>query len=353
MIRKSSYNRYFLRSVTLMFLLLAIPLVISADEFERVVNLEGIWKFSIGDDPERATEGYDDSDWDFIRVPESWEANGYNDYNGFAWYRKTFMVSGLDPERNYFLLPGYIDDTDEVYLNGRLVGKSGTMPPAVVTAHEAYRQYYIPKGLLRENELNVLAVRVYDEYQRGGIYGGPVGIYYDREEELLAVNLSGYWDFEDYRNSNTDSTQKIFVPGYWENQGYPDLDGSATYMRTFEIPAGTDFDELKLVMGYIDDLDKVFINGVRVGAQEYRENNYEDVMHMDAIFRAYEIPPGTLRIGSKNEIEVRVVDRGGLGGIYRGPVGLVTQSNFRRILENHNTRVNAFEEFINYLFGWD
>ncbi len=333
-------------------LLLFIPAVLSADDLESVVNLEGIWKFSIGDDPEWATMGYDDGGWDIINVPESWESNGYADYNGFAWYRKTFRVGELDPDKNYFLLPGYIDDVDEVYLNGKLIGKSGTMPPMVVTAHEVYRRYYIPKGLLRENQMNLLAVRVYDEYQQGGIYAGPVGVYYNREDELLAINLSGYWEFEDFKKP-VDSVKRIFVPGYWEHQGYPDLDGSASYKRTFDIPAATDIEDLMLVMGYIDDLDKVFINGVRVGAKEYRENNYENVKHMDVIFRGYEIPPGTLKLGYENTIEVRVVDRGGLGGIYRGPVGLVTTANYRRLIENHDTNINAFEQFINYLFGWD
>lgn len=351
MIRKKSNSQALFLSAILMLLLFIIPMRIYADEFEKVVSLEGIWKFSVGDNPEWAAESYDDTDWDIVTVPESWEANGYDDYNGFAWYRKTFMVTGLDPDRNYFLLPGYIDDTDEVYLNGKLIGKSGTMPPLVVTAHDTYRQYYIPKGLLRENALNLLAVRVYDEYERGGIYSGPVGIFYNREEELLTVNLSGYWDFEDFKKP-VDSVKRIFVPGYWENQGYPDLDGSASYLRTFEIPAGADAGDLMLVMGYIDDLDKVFINGVRVGAREYRENNYERVVHMDVIFRGYEIPPGTLKLDAENIIEVRVVDKGGLGGIYRGPVGLVTKSNYRRILDNHSS-INSFEQFINYLFGWD
>lgn len=354
MIRKSSYKRYSRHSVTLMFLLLVVPLVISADDLEIIVNLEGSWKFSIGDNPEWATEGYDDSEWDFIRVPESWEANGYNDYNGFAWYRKTFMVSDLDPERNYFLLPGYIDDVDEVYLNGELIGRSGVMPPLVVTAHEMYRRYPIPWELLKSDDENLIAVRVYDEYERGGIYAGPVGIVYDREDDLLAVNLSGFWAFEDYKRSDDDTAnavKMIYVPGYWENQGYPDLDGSAVYSREFQIPPGTDIDDLMLVMGYIDDLDKVYINGVRVGAKEYRENNYDNIRHMDVVFRGYRIPPGTLRAGT-NKIEVRVVDTGGLGGIYRGPVGLVTQYNLRRLVDNHNTEKTWFDKFLEDFFGW-
>jgi sialate O-acetylesterase len=38
------------------------------------------------------------------------------------------------------------------------------------------RGYYIPDNLLRFNEENVIAVRVYDGLRDGGIYQGPIGI---------------------------------------------------------------------------------------------------------------------------------------------------------------------------------
>ena len=38
------------------------------------------------------------------------------------------------------------------------------------------RGYYIPKGVLRFDEENTIAVRVYDGYLDGGIYQGPIGI---------------------------------------------------------------------------------------------------------------------------------------------------------------------------------
>jgi sialate O-acetylesterase len=356
MINFKTYKTRLFLSAFITCFTLVFPVLLQADELEEVVNLRGNWKFSIGDDPEWAKPAFDDSNWDNINVPESWESNGYADYNGYAWYRKTFRVSALEPEKHYFLLAGYIDDVDEIYLNGKLIGKSGVMPPRVVTAHEMLRKYRIPEGLLKQGETNLIAVRVFDEYQRGGIYGGQVGIFFDREDELLAVNLAGMWKFEDYRTSDDDSVpppNEIFVPGYWETQGYPDLDGSATYSREFFLPSGLDVDELNLVMGYIDDIDKVYINGVRIGAREYSENNYDEIMHLDVIFRAYEIPTGTLKPGAKNTIEVRVTDIGGLGGIYRGPVGLVTSYNFRRLKDNHKTKLNPFEQFWKGIFEWD
>ena len=38
------------------------------------------------------------------------------------------------------------------------------------------RGYYIPQGLLKYGEENIITVRVYDGLRDGGIYQGPVGI---------------------------------------------------------------------------------------------------------------------------------------------------------------------------------
>jgi sialate O-acetylesterase len=46
-------------------------------------------------------------------------------------------------------------------------------------------------------------------------------------------------------------------------------------------------------------------------------------------FRNYFIPPGTFKPGQDNLLEIRVFDSGGSGGIYEGPVGIMTQDQFR------------------------
>jgi sialate O-acetylesterase len=80
------------------------------------------------------------------------------------------------------LLIGKIDDIDQVYLNGTLVGSTGKFPTKrseeVNTGQEydAFRGYFIPDGLLKKNQKNVIAVRVLDTGGAGGIYEGPVGI---------------------------------------------------------------------------------------------------------------------------------------------------------------------------------
>ncbi|MBA7583814.1 hypothetical protein ES708_25764 [subsurface metagenome] len=42
--------------------------------------------------------------------------------------------------------------------------------------YKAFRGYYIPTDVLKKNQKNLIAVRVYDGQGAGGIYEGPVGI---------------------------------------------------------------------------------------------------------------------------------------------------------------------------------
>ena len=43
---------------------------------DHVIDLEGNWKFSIGDDSAWASPDYNDQDWEEIKVPSSWENEG-------------------------------------------------------------------------------------------------------------------------------------------------------------------------------------------------------------------------------------------------------------------------------------
>jgi len=344
-----------------LILLIFSSLFIKGENLVKLLDLEGNWKFTVGDDPSWANVDCDDKDWDWVIVPKAWEQEGFVDYDGFAWYRKEFFLQEQIEEEVPFLVLGYIDDVDEVYLNGQLIGATGVMPPKVWTAFRVLRKYPLPKDLLNPNGKNVIAIRVFDEYSQGGIYAGPVGIFHDKNNELLSLNLAGYWDFKPtFDEENTadqfynQKNDKIYVPGYWESFGYAKLDGRATYLTHFILPKGFDDDNLMLVLGYIDDIDKVYLNEERIGTVDnLRVSNNEDIPN-NHILRGYPIPSGVLIKGGINTLKVKVYDTGGMGGIYEGPVGLITTSNFKRLnrttFESNN---NYWEQFFKDLFQWD
>lgn len=328
-----------------------------AENLVKIKNLDGQWKFTIGDDPLWASPNYNDTDWDYIEVPGSWEKNGFKNYDGYAWYRKTFRLSMPIPGNYVFLNAGYIDDVDEVYINGKLIGSSGIFPPLVRTAYQIERKYPVPVELLNTNGDNLIAIRVFDDYLDGGITRGETGIYTDKDNDLLLLNLSGYWNFETINGVTPTSDQvygqgadKIFVPGFWESCGYNDFDGTANYSIEFVFPSNQAQSELYLILGYIDDIDKVYLNDTKIGAVDMIKDKNKD-LYPHQIFRQYLIPEGVLNVGSTNTLRVKVYDTGGLGGIYAGPIGIATAANASRLKKQQvPPPVNIWDQFFRSIF---
>jgi len=109
--------------------------------------------------------------------------------------------------RQLVLILGKIDDLDEVFINGEIIGSTGRMYDhgGRISGDEwqEFRGYYVPMGLLRSGRDNVIAVRVYDALGEGGIYEGPVGIlemeeYDDFWKEKYRRNRSWWSYFESW-----------------------------------------------------------------------------------------------------------------------------------------------------------
>ena len=181
------------RILTSLGILLVPILSFSQKVFE--LDISGQWKFTIGDREEYAAIDYDDENWEYLEVPSPWEAEGFSNYNGYAWYRFTFDGSDLKHTKNLLLNLGYIDDVHEAYLNNELLGFKGSFPPRYYTAYDALNEYHIPSNLINENGKNVIAVRVYDLTLDGGIVkGNDIGIWYQTQTEDFQ-NLAGVWEF--------------------------------------------------------------------------------------------------------------------------------------------------------------
>lgn len=347
--------------VLIVSLIILTSFVSKAENLTKIIDLEGTWKFSIGDNPAWADLEYLDNDWDYVTVPNSWENDGFANYDGYAWYRKEFNYNIEIREESLLLILGYIDDVDEVYLNGHLIGGMGVMPPTVTTAHRLLRKYPLPQELLNTESKNVIAVRVFDEYHDGGIYAGPLGIFYDKDNDLLAHNLAGYWDFEtQFMEENTSDRYynqlngKIYVPGYWDSFGFAKFNGTATYSTKFELPETIHVTDLMLVLGYIEDIDKVYINNVRIGSVEDIKKGEDQDKPYNFILRGYDIPPDLLTKTGINLLEVKVYNTSGLGGIYEGPIGLISKHNFDLLHRKKEESSNNFwDNFFKELFEWD
>ena len=336
-----------------------IPLLMSselkAEDLHKIVQLSGTWRFSIGDRSSWAGANFNDSEWDEIQVPGQWENYGYNDYNGYAWYRKRFKMPDYSYESPIYLVIGRIDDTDEIYLNGKRLAGSGKFPPDYVTAYNLRRKYLVPREYLNFNGVNTIAVRVYDSYREGGIINGPVGLYTDEDYAFLDYDLSGKWKFHlgdnkqwKTSNYNDEIWDQISVPYEWEQQGYANYDGYAWYRKDFTVPQNLRKEELYLILGKIDDYDYVYLNGELIGSVfdldkdgEYKRHGYEYNAR-----RIYRIPAKVLNTNGNNVLAIRVFDGQIRGGIYEGPIGLMTEENVRLYKKRHYSNQNFWDFFI-------
>jgi glycosyl hydrolase family 2 len=114
---------------------------------EEVWSLDGTWDLFPGDHRPDALDGLVPRP---IRVPGLWEAQGFLDLDGVAWYRRRFWLD--DPRGHWTLRFGAVMDLAEVHLNGRLLG-GNDLP---FTPFELD-----PSGALAAG-VNELAVRVTD-----------------------------------------------------------------------------------------------------------------------------------------------------------------------------------------------
>ncbi|GAB4022918.1 sialate O-acetylesterase [Spirosoma migulaei] len=102
---------------------------------------------------------YTPKGWRTINIPGYWEDQGLKDLNGVVWYRKEIEVpaSMTGKPANVFL--GRIVDADELYINGKQVGKTTYQYPQ--------RRYKVPADVLKAGK-NVFVIRVTNTSGKGG-----------------------------------------------------------------------------------------------------------------------------------------------------------------------------------------
>jgi alpha-galactosidase len=143
-------------------------------------------KFNFGDDPSWKNTNFDDSSWKSISVVTSWDTQGINREYAYGWYRIHFklsksMVANSDLKDVLKFEMGRIDDADEAYVNGKLIGSTGSLENSkegYVSQWNVKRVYSVltKDPSLRWDGDNVLAIRVYNQHGDGGMFDTPVKI---------------------------------------------------------------------------------------------------------------------------------------------------------------------------------
>ena len=85
------------------------------------------WKFSNGDFENVLTNNFDDTKWETISIPHTWnkedavdEIHGY--YRGIGYYRRTINIPMNRKEKQVFIWFNGANQETELYINGKLCG---------------------------------------------------------------------------------------------------------------------------------------------------------------------------------------------------------------------------------------
>jgi len=140
----------------------SIDIVIS-----NYIGLNGKWHLYIGDDIKVKNTYYKLSKLNTITMPGRYKKQGYSNIKGYSWLIKEFNIIKF-PLKNLGIYLGEIKSIDETYLNGKLIGKTGSVHPQLVQAFDRKRIYSIPIHILRKGK-NRIAIRIYSPQERGGI----------------------------------------------------------------------------------------------------------------------------------------------------------------------------------------
>ncbi len=151
-----------------------------------VASLDASWQFHLGDVPGAQQIDFDDSSWDTVDVPHTWNnldgQQGGPYYRGIGWYRKHYTVPADWAGQELFLKFDGASLVTDLYVNGTFVGEHQG-------AFAAFT--WDVTGYLTAGQDNVLAVKVDNSFNPNipplsGDFNIDGGLY--RHVNLIATN---------------------------------------------------------------------------------------------------------------------------------------------------------------------
>ncbi|WP_139991501.1 glycoside hydrolase family 2 protein [Paenibacillus paridis] len=93
----------------------------------KIININQDWKFVKEDAAEAIDLSYNDTEWNNVTLPHTWNAvdgaNGYAYHRGACWYRKWITVSSEEEGKRIFIEFQGSNSVTELYLNGNFIGQ--------------------------------------------------------------------------------------------------------------------------------------------------------------------------------------------------------------------------------------
>lgn len=174
-------------------LLVFFSILFISSAHSQTLRLPDIWKFKLGDNMDWATSSFNDADWGTKQIGQSWATKEVKD-NVYAWYRTKIVIPSsmkatVEKGKDLKLHLGKIDDVDQTFFNGKLIGQTGSLPPKYVTKWNVERSYDIPLNAIQWDNENEIAVRVFSLDNGGiGMYQGPYSLTPVKWTDFISVD---------------------------------------------------------------------------------------------------------------------------------------------------------------------
>lgn len=271
-----------------------------------------------------------------------------------GWYGAEFDVPQHLKNMDFALDLGIIDDTDETFLNGNLIGGVGSLGVSHGSAWQTDRLYRMPRQILKAHR-NFIAVHVWSLWGLGGIVGPPVikaiipqadskwEVAFIDDNTLLKKNINDILAAEDVLSLLSDgkviSWRQSNIPwiGYrsWKEDSH-----YALFRMDFKLlnDDGTprNFpDSVVMDLGQVFDVASFYLNGKRIGLLG-RFPNCDHPSFTEAAQRGqFIVKPDDWSKGGNNTLLAVVYRERGVGGITGIPGFL---------LENQNKTISSLNE---------
>lgn len=223
------------------------------------------WKFRAGEGVDSAY--YDvklnDKNWQEVSSSKLLKDQGVSLDNGFGWYRKTIQLSDSLQKASrsagaLVLHLGKLAACDEVYFNGRLVGKTGEFPNNYMGYFDNERNYLVTADNVNYEGDNLIAIKFHDGWNVGGfLQGAKLSLSTAQTNDKillsLAVNDSDYIFLGE---------EPIQITANIENKNNWDIEGKLIATLTTD-----DYQPIKS-----DSVD-ISINGLKTDSKSFELKN--------------------------------------------------------------------------------
>ena len=139
-------------------ILLAALVSLSACTDDSRIPLHNGWKYLKADNPLYSTPAFDDSTWNSTDLPNLVDREKKRQT---IWLRNEVTIPGGLRGKDIAFFVGKIWDVEQTYFNGVKIGASGREYPDFFSEWNIFRYYHIPPDLVKFDEKNVIAVRMF------------------------------------------------------------------------------------------------------------------------------------------------------------------------------------------------